>query len=103
MAEGPDSWHATAPTRRELLPVVALYLASVLVYALLGHQQALPIVSPDEFTYGHVARSLADGDGFAWRGAGVSLHSALYIFVITPAWLIDKSRADAPNTSTKDF
>ena len=77
--------------RRELLAILALYLLAVLLYGLLGHQQALPIVSPDEFTYGHLARSLADGDGFAWRGEHVQLRAALYVFVIAPAWLVDNT------------
>ena len=72
---------------RTALPIAALYLAAVVLYALLGSRQALPIVSPDEFTYGHVARSLADGDGMTWRGEPVGLRAALYVFVITPAWL----------------
>ena len=87
MDDSPDSQRAARPAKNGLLWVIAVYVLSVLVYVLLGRQQALPIVTPDEFTYGHLARSLADGDGFTWRGQSVSLHSALYIFVIAPTWL----------------
>ncbi len=91
MTEPVDTPRMSAIARDDLIAPAVLYVVAVVLYALLGHQQALPLVSPDEFTYGHLARSLADGQGFDWRGESVALHSALYVFLITPAWLVDNT------------
>ena len=48
----------------------------------------VPILFPDEFHYGHIARSLADGDGATWNGAHEGLRALLYVFAVTPAWLV---------------
>src|SRR5689334_437862 len=61
---------------------------AALVYVVLGLLQPMPSVFPDEFLYGHLARSLADGHGFSWRGDDQSLHAALYVYAITPAWAL---------------
>ena len=79
---------ASPAARRELAAMGALYVAAVLLYVLLGRGEVVPLVSPDEFTYGHLARSLADGHGFTWRGDPVHLRSALYVLAIAPTWLV---------------
>ena len=91
MLESAVTPRAGPVTRRDVLGPMLLFLVAVVLYAVLGQQQALPLVSPDEFTYGHLARSIADGQGFDWRGENVPLHSALYVFLITPAWLVDNT------------
>src|SRR5436309_13807289 len=74
--------------RRDLISVGLLIVFAILVYALLGSRLPMPGTFPDEFLYGHLARSLADGDGFSWRGADQSLRAALYVYAVAPAWLI---------------
>ena len=90
--------NARAPRVRAAIvtiaPALGLYLVAVLAYAFVIRDQALPVVDPDEFTYGHLARSIADGDGFTWRGAHISLRAALYVFLIVPSFLVT-SGADA--------
>ena len=71
--------------------LAAIYVCGVVVYLLLGSRQVIPSISPDEFTYGHLARSIADGDGLTWRGENVPLRSALYLYAIAPAWLVGSS------------
>ena len=83
----------TRASRADAAAITALYLLTVLVYALLGHHQSLPLITPDEFTYGHLAQSFADGHGFSWRGEDVPLRSALYIYAIAPAWLLHSTVA----------
>lgn len=77
----------TPITRSALVWPTVIFALFVALYAVLGSLQEIPLISPDEKTYGHLARSLADGDGFAWRGAPVPWRAALYIYAITPAWL----------------
>lgn len=79
------------PDRRWGLAVAALYGIAVVVYLLLARRIPLPLINPDEYTYGHLARSIADGDGMTWRGEDIALRSALYIYAIVPAWLGDST------------
>ena len=67
--------------------LAGLYAAAVAIFLLLAGRISLPLINPDEFTYGHLARSIADGDGLSWRGAHEPLRAALYVFAIAPAWL----------------
>ena len=53
-------------------------------YLVLAGRITVPLISPDEFTHGHLARSIADGDGLSWRGAHEPLRAALYVFAIAP-------------------
>lgn len=69
--------------------VVAAAAGFTALYIVLSLLQPLPIIFPDEFIYGHLAQSLAHGGGFTWRGDPVHLTAAGYVFVITPAWLVD--------------
>ena len=75
-------------SRRDRAGIAALYLAAVVVYAVLGHRMPVPMVSPDEYTYGHIAQSLAHGDGVSWRGNPVALRSILYMVAIAPSWVV---------------
>src|SRR4051812_1082368 len=69
--------------------MVGLVLAvAFVVYAILGSRLPMPGVFPDEFLYGHLARSLADGNGFSWRGDSPALWAALYVYSIVPAWVV---------------
>lgn len=78
------------------LPVAllfALYGLAVLIYILLGRGQALPQVSPDEYQYSALARSVADGNGLTYNGGPISggLRAALYLYTIAPAWIVTDS------------
>ncbi|MCW3004667.1 MAG: hypothetical protein JWQ20_3965 [Conexibacter sp.] len=55
---------------------------------MLAWEQPLPVYFPDEALYAHLARSLADGEGFSWRGDPAPLRSALYVYLISPAWMV---------------
>ncbi len=48
----------------------------------------MPVIAPDEFLYGHLARSLAEGDGLSFYGASQQLRTALYVYLIAPSWLL---------------
>ena len=85
--DGPEPSDAPAPARRDRIEITALYVLAVVAYAVLGHRMPVPMVSPDEYTYGHLAQSIAHGDGLTWRGASEPLRSALYVVLIAPAWL----------------
>src|SRR3954453_229353 len=78
------------PARRghAWLALILLYLAAVVTYVVLGQRAKLPLMMPDELEYQHLARSLAGGHGFDWRGETFGLHAALYVYAITPAWLL---------------
>ena len=71
-----------------VIPAV-VFAAASLLYILLGSLQDVPLVSPDEFLYGELSRSVADGDGLALYGTAQKWPTALYIYVLAPAWLGD--------------
>ena len=76
------------------LPVAllfALYGLAVLIYILLGHRQPLPQVAPDEYQYSALARSIADGNGLTYNGGSIGIRAALYIYAVSPAWLVTDS------------
>lgn len=79
--------------RRDLLSIGLLIALAMAIYAVLGSRLPMPGTFPDEFLYGHLARSLANGDGFDWRGDGQPLRAALYIYAVTPAWVIASGEA----------
>lgn len=72
----------------EALPVLALYLIGVLAYALAGTVVEVPIIAPDEYTYGPLARSIADGDGLSLHGGPFFVRSALYMYLTAPLWML---------------
>ncbi|HWI73595.1 MAG TPA: glycosyltransferase family 39 protein, partial [Baekduia sp.] len=79
--------------------VAGLYVLSVAVYLLLALRSPLPVLFPDEFRYSHLARALADGQGFDWRGQHIRQSAALYVYFITPAWALLHSTVDAYHAS----
>ena len=46
-----------------LLRLGLLYVFSCAAYIALGRGIHVPVIAPDEFTYGELARSIADGHG----------------------------------------
>lgn len=76
--------HAT----RDVLWLVAMYVIAVVLYIALGRMREVPVLNPDEFIYGHLARGIADGTGFDWRGDATRLYALLYVLLITPAWVV---------------
>src|SRR3954452_4693312 len=73
---------------RTLVPIVALYLVAVALYAVLGRRQLVPLVTPDEFRYQHFARAVANGDGFTWFGGHQAFGAKLFIYMLAPAWIL---------------
>lgn len=72
----------------EALGLLALYLIGVTAYALAGTVIEVPIISPDEYTYGPLARSIADGDGLSLHGGPFDVRSPLYMYLTAPLWAI---------------
>lgn len=68
--------------------MILLFVLSAAVYVALGSLVEVPIISPDEYAYGHLARSLADGDGLTWGGAAFVVRSA-YLYLLAPVWNTD--------------
>ncbi|HEY4097739.1 MAG TPA: hypothetical protein VGM33_19605 [Baekduia sp.] len=94
---------APAPSaHRGLSPwllLAGLYVAAAVIYSALALHSPIPVLFPDEFTYSHLARGLADGTGFDWRGQHVAQSAALYVYFITPAWALFHSTVDAYHAS----
>lgn len=84
--EAPKETPSARAAASEWLWVAALYLVAVVVYVLLAKAQPVPLVTPDEYTYGGAARSLANGDGLSVLGESADLKAALYVYLIAPAW-----------------
>lgn len=90
-----------APLRRgpAWVPPVVLFASAAVLYAVLSLRTPLPVLFPDELSYAHLARSLADGQGFTWRGDPVDLPAALYMYLLTPLWWLWSSTVDAWHAS----
>lgn len=86
---------ARGPSWLPVALLFALYALAVLVYILLGLRQPLPQVSPDEYQYAALARSFADGHGLTYNGGSIGVRTALYIYAISPAWLVTDSLTHA--------
>lgn len=80
-----------APSFGGVAALAGLYAVALAVYLILAHRQPFPIVNPDEFNYGRLARSVADGDGLTIFGTPISLRGPLYIYTIAPAWLVSST------------
>jgi hypothetical protein len=76
---------ASRPSWSAFLVVFVPFAAIAVVLSL---AQRLPVLVLDEGLYQHLARSLAGGEGFDWRGQPVSMHAALYVYLIAPAWIV---------------
>lgn len=66
--------------------LVVLFALTAVVYVVLGRKQPAPLFSPDEFLYGHLAESLAAGNGFSWRGETFGLRPSLLVRLLAPLW-----------------
>lgn len=101
--DGTGGAQERSETRRLALagyaPVAGLLLLSWVVYSLLALRSPLPAMWPDEFQYAHLARSLADGNGFIWRNKPISQPAALYIYALAPIWAAFKSTVSAYHVS----
>ncbi|HWI71633.1 MAG TPA: hypothetical protein VNT55_06740 [Baekduia sp.] len=84
---------------RPWLWVAGLFLIAAAVYTVLALRSPLPVLFPDEFRYSHLARGLADGTGYDWRGEHISQSAALYVYFIAPAWALLSSSVDAWHAS----
>ena len=73
---------------RDVRILGGMMLAAVIAYTWLGSRNEIPQVFPDEFLYGGMARSLANGDGLAYRDATQGLFSVLYVIAVAPAWVL---------------
>jgi hypothetical protein len=93
---GAPSAAASAPP---WLWVAGLFLLAAAVYVVLALRSPLPVLFPDEFRYSHLARGLADGTGYDWRGERVGQSAALYVYFIAPAWALLHSSVDAYHAS----
>jgi hypothetical protein len=67
--------------------VALLFVAALAIYIALSLAMPIPGFFPDEFLYEHLARSVADGNGFTWHGGDQPLRSALYVYFLVPAWV----------------
>jgi len=81
------------------LLLAGLYVVAAALYVVLALHSPLPVLFPDEFRYSHLARSLADGQGFDWRGAHVDQSAALYVYFLAPAYALLHSTVDAYHAS----
>src|SRR4051794_5431635 len=75
--------------------LAGLYRLAAAVYVVLALRSPLPILFPDEFRYAHLARGVADGEGFDWRGQPIAHTARLYIYAIAPLWALFGSTVDA--------
>ncbi len=55
----------------------------------------MPQVAPDEYQYSALARSFADGNGLTYNSGSIGIRAALYIYAISPAWLVTDSLTHA--------
>jgi hypothetical protein len=90
---------AAAPASPSWLWVAGLFVVAFAVYLVLALRSPLPVLFPDEFRYSHLARGLADGTGYDWRGQHVGQSAALYVYFIAPAWAVFSSSVDAWHAS----
>ena len=86
-------------TRARRVPVwawlAAIVVASALIRLWLVRGMAAPFVFVDELIYSELAKSVADGDGYAVRGQPASGYSVLYPALISPAYFLFEAVSDA--------
>jgi len=81
------------------LPLALIVVIAAVGYGILALRCSVPVMWPDEFRYAHLARSLADGHGFEWRGDPARQSAALYVYALTPIWALWHSTTDAYHVS----
>src|SRR4051794_17270910 len=65
--------------------LAAIYVVSVVVYAVIAQQHRFPNLFPDEMFYGKLSQSFANGDGLQWRGSSWGL-PPLWPVLLSIAW-----------------
>jgi hypothetical protein len=65
--------------------LIALFVASVLVYALVGTQHVLENLDPDEVLYAKLSQNFAHGSGLQFRGVGVG-YPPLWPVMLSWVW-----------------
>ena len=83
---------AEAFDARGWLGPLALFVLGAVVYAWLSAGRLGPIVDNDEYRWGNLAQSLANGDGYTWRGAGSGVRT-IYPYLVAPAWVFSDGNA----------
>jgi hypothetical protein len=83
------------PSRLRGRPPALLLLGALAavaaLYGVLAVLQPVPLVTPDEYTYGHLSWSLSAGHGIDWRGGDYDIRAALYVYQLTPVWWVGSS------------
>lgn len=80
------------PTWAWLVGIVAVSFA---LRAVLARGMAAPFIMVDELVYAELARSIADGGGFAIRGVPASGYGIVYPLLIAPAYALFDSLPEA--------
>jgi hypothetical protein len=71
------------------LPLALLYAALAALHVWQALRHATPTIFTDEIEFTQVSRSIADGDGAAFRGGEPSGYPGLYAYLAAPAWWLD--------------
>src|SRR5215213_7246571 len=70
-----------------------VFLVSAALYAVLGSRQQVPLTTPDEYLFGHLARSVAAGDGLSWYGGEYRHPAVLFIAFLAPNWMLSSGES----------
>lgn len=65
-----------------------MIVSALLCGLLIAPPQDVPELFPDEYLYGGLAQSLAEGDGLTFRGNEPPIWNVLYAYVVAPAWAL---------------
>ena len=71
------------------LPLAVLYTALAALYVWQALRHATPTIFTDEIEFTQVSRSIADGNGAAFRGGVDAGFPGLYPYLAAPAWWLD--------------
>jgi hypothetical protein len=77
------------PAPSTALPLAALYLLLAALHVWQASRHATPTIFTDELEFTQVSRSIADGDGAAYRGGAEADFPGLYPYLAAPAWWLD--------------
>ena len=77
------------PAPGAALPLVLLYAGLAALHVWQASRHATPTIFTDEIEFTQVSRSIADGDGAAFRGGEPSGFPGLYAYLAAPAWWLD--------------
>lgn len=76
------------PQRRWKLAIGALFCIATIYHWLQSRGHMTPAVFTDELMFSELARSVADGDGFAVRGRDFLFPGVVPVLLQAPAWLL---------------